>query len=83
MGEVISFDGRRRRTEFIPAYPQTKAFMSKTTPPGGSNQHTEGRVLYCYVTLRQSVEVISAREGLRRLFVQDVIRRALALGKAA
>jgi hypothetical protein len=57
--------------------------MSKTTAPGGSNQYTERRILYRYTELRQSVEVISARERLGRLFVQDVIRRALALGKAA
>ena len=83
MGQIMSFDGSCKRARVQGPYGQTTKQIWKTVAPAGTNQHTEGRVLYRYQTLGQSVESIARSERLSRLFVQDIIRRALALRRAA
>jgi hypothetical protein len=83
MAEIIVFDGSRQVRRFVPPYPQRKETIRKTVPPAGTNQNTEACVLYRWEVLRMSIEQIAAREKLRRLYVQDIIRRAFSTRRAA
>lgn len=83
MGSFNAFDGTRSRRLFIVPRPQTKEWKRKTMRPEGFNQNMEPRILAFYQEARMSIETIAANEGLSRLYVQDVIRRALAMRRAA
>lgn len=76
MGEIISFDGARRRYAAQVA-PLQVAEIARKKPPASENQWTENRVLSEFRRYGLTVKQISRRENLPETRVQQIIRAAL------